>query len=161
MRWKQKTAVGWGVGVGSGGREWGGEWDSGKKICFPNKKDWCGFFAPSLFFPSFCLRWGCVTRKWKVLVQSFPTLFDPMDCSLPGSSCPRNSPGKNTGMGSHSFLQGIFLTQGPNLGLLHCRQILYCLSHQGSPQLGATALFFVCVCVSILFFIFFPIIFIS
>ena len=34
-------------------------------------------------------------------------------------------PGKNTGMGSHSLLQGIFLTQGSNLGLLHCRQILY------------------------------------
>ena len=38
--------------------------------------------------------------------------------------CPWNSPGKNTGMGSHSLLQGIFLTQGSNLGLLHCRQIL-------------------------------------
>ena len=36
-------------------------------------------------------------------------------------------------MDSHSFLQGIFLTQLSNLGLLHCRQILYHLSHQGSP----------------------------
>ena len=36
-------------------------------------------------------------------------------------------------MGSLSLLQGIFLTQGSKLGLLHCRQILYCLSHQGSP----------------------------
>ena len=35
--------------------------------------------------------------------------------------CPGNSPGKNTGMGSHSLLQGIFLTQGLNPGLLHCR----------------------------------------
>ena len=33
----------------------------------------------------------------------------------------------------HALLQGIFLTQESNLGLLHCRQILYCLSHQGSP----------------------------
>ena len=33
----------------------------------------------------------------------------------------------------HSLLQGIFLTQGWNPGLLHCRQILYHLSHQGSP----------------------------
>ena len=41
-----------------------------------------------------------------------------------------NYPGKNTGVVSHSFLQGIFLTQGSNPGLLHCRQILYCLSHQ-------------------------------
>ena len=41
-------------------------------------------------------------------------------------------PGKNIGMNSHSLLQGIFLTQGLNPGLLHCRQIPYCLSHQGS-----------------------------
>ena len=37
-------------------------------------------------------------------------------------------------MGNHSLLRGIFPTQGSNLGLLHCRQIVYCLSHQGSPQ---------------------------
>ena len=36
-------------------------------------------------------------------------------------------------VGCHFFLQGIFLTQGWNLGLLHCRQFLYCLSHDGSP----------------------------
>ena len=36
-------------------------------------------------------------------------------------------------MGSHSLLQGIFLTKGLNMGLLHCRGILYCLSHQRSP----------------------------
>ena len=42
--------------------------------------------------------------------------------------CPWNSPGKNTGVGSHSLLQGIFLTQGLNLGLLHCRQIFFLLS---------------------------------
>ena len=47
--------------------------------------------------------------------------------------CPRNSLGKNTGVGSHSLLQGIFPTQGSNQGLLHCRQIIYRLSHQGSP----------------------------
>ena len=40
-------------------------------------------------------------------------------------------------MGCHSLLQGIFPTQGLNLGLLHCRQILYCLSHLGSPRLGS------------------------
>ena len=40
---------------------------------------------------------------------------------------------KNTGVGSHALLQGIFLTQGSKLHLLHCRQILYHLSHQGSP----------------------------
>ena len=42
--------------------------------------------------------------------------------------CPWNSPVKNTGVGCCSLLQGIFLTQGSNLDLPHCRQILYCLS---------------------------------
>ena len=43
--------------------------------------------------------------------------------------------GQNTGVGSLSLLQQIFPTQGLNPGLLHCRWILYQLSHQGSPQL--------------------------
>ena len=46
--------------------------------------------------------------------------------------CPWDSPGKNPGVDC-SAPQGIFLTQGSNLGLLHYRQILYHLSHQGSP----------------------------
>ena len=66
-------------------------------------------------------------------VQSCPNLCDPMDSSPPGSSVPEDAPGKNTGEGCHAPLQGIFPTQGTDLGLLHCRQILYCLSHQGSP----------------------------
>ena len=58
-----------------------------------------------------------------------PILWDPMDCSLSlGFSS------KNTGVGYHALLQGIFLTQKSNLGLLHCKQIFYCLSHQGSPH---------------------------
>ena len=64
-------------------------------------------------------------RKVKVLVdQSHPALCNAMDCSPPG---------KNTGVGCHFLLQGIFPTQGLDPGLLHCRQILYHLSHQGSP----------------------------
>ena len=47
--------------------------------------------------------------------------------------CPWDSPGKTTGVVCHAFLQGIFPTQGSNPGLPHCRQILYCLRHQGSP----------------------------
>ena len=43
---------------------------------------------------------------------------------------------QNTGVGSLSLLQGIFLTQESNRGLLHCRQILYQLSYQGSPTEG-------------------------
>ena len=45
-----------------------------------------------------------------------------------------NSPSQNTGVGSLSFLQGIFPTQGSNPGLPHCRQILYQRSHKGSPK---------------------------
>ena len=47
-------------------------------------------------------------------------------CEFMGSSW--NSPGQNTGVGSLSFLQGIFPAQGLNPGFLHCRQILYQLS---------------------------------
>ena len=52
-------------------------------------------------------------------LQSYLTLCDPMDCSLPGSSVHGDSPGKNTGVGCHALLQGIFPTQGLNLGLFH------------------------------------------
>ena len=52
-----------------------------------------------------------------------------------GLYSPWNSPGQNTGMGSLSLLQGIFPTQGLNPGLLHCRWILYQLSHKGSPRI--------------------------
>ena len=62
--------------------------------------------------------------------QLCPTL---MDWSPPDASVHGDSPGKNTGVGCHALLQGIFPTQGSNPGLPHCRWILYCLSHQGSP----------------------------
>ena len=67
------------------------------------------------------------------LVAQSPLTLNPMDCSLPGSSVHGYSPGKNTGVGCHVFLQGIFPTQGSNPGLPHCRRFLYRLSHQGSP----------------------------
>ena len=49
--------------------------------------------------------------------------------------CPWNSPGQNTRVGSLSHLQMIFPTQGSNPGLLHCRWILYQLSHKRSPRI--------------------------
>ena len=52
-----------------------------------------------------------------------------------GLFSPWNSPGQNTGAGSLSLLQGIFPTQVSNPGLLHCRLILYQLSHQASPRI--------------------------
>ena len=57
-----------------------------------------------------------------LVIQSYPTLCDPMDYIWPARLlCPRIPPSKNTGVGSHSLLLGIFLTQGLNLGLLYCR----------------------------------------
>ena len=54
-------------------------------------------------------------------------ICDPMDYADPT--------GQNIGVGSHSLLQGIFPTQGLNPGLLHCRQVLYQLSHKESPRI--------------------------
>ena len=58
-----------------------------------------------------------------------------MDCYPQGSSVHGDSPGKNTGMGCHVLLQGIFPTQGLNPGFPHCRWILYHLSQQRSPRI--------------------------
>ena len=112
--------------------------------------------------------------KWVSVTQSWPNLWDTIDCSPPGSSVhgilqarilervampssrgsfqPRIEPRsptlqmdslpsepprkpKNTGVGSRSLLQQIFLTQESNQGLLPYRWILYCLSQQGSPRI--------------------------
>ena len=76
-----------------------------------------------------CLFWSCSTC---LVTQSCLTLCDPMDCSPPGLSVYEDSPGKNTGVGYHALLQGIFPTQGLSPALLHRKRILYCVSHQGS-----------------------------
>ena len=67
-------------------------------------------------------------RKLKV-TQLCPTL------RFHGLHSPWNSPGRNTGVGSLSLLQGISPTQGSNPSLPHCRWILYQLSHKGSPRI--------------------------
>ena len=79
----------------------------------------------------------------KVLVtQSCSTLWDHMHYSPPWTIvlCPWDFPGKNTGMDWHFLLQGIFSTQESNLVLLHCRQILYWLSYEGSPIVFSTSI---------------------
>ena len=58
-----------------------------------------------------------------LVVKSCPTLCHPMEPTR--LLCPWDFPGKNTGVGCHFLLQRIFLTQGLNSHLLHCRQILY------------------------------------
>ena len=77
-----------------------------------------------------------------LVAQSCPTLCNPMDRSLPGSSVRRDSPGKNTGVGCYVLLQEIITTQRLNPGLLHCRWILYChfISLQSLPPLSPSHL---------------------
>ena len=72
--------------------------------------------------------WNSLVFSMKAkATQLCMTLCNPMDC-------PWNSPGQKTGVGYFSLLQGIFPTQGLNPGVLHCRRILYQLSHKGSPR---------------------------
>ena len=66
-------------------------------------------------------------------IQSCSTLCYPMDHSLPGSSVHGILPGKNTGVGCHALLQGLFLTQGLNPCLLHCRRIFLPSEPPGKP----------------------------
>ena len=67
-----------------------------------------------------CIQWVYITCVQNKQVDSLPAE-------------PQGKP-KNTGVGSLSLLQQIFLTQELNWGLLHCRRILYQLSYEGSPQ---------------------------
>ena len=96
------------------------------------------------------------------LVQLCLALCDPIDCSLPGSSVHGILHARILEWVAIPFSRGIFLTQGLNWGLLHCRQILYHLSHQGSPlkpslllQMAKFHIFmteeciYVCVCIFI------------
>ena len=71
---------------------------------------------------------SCCCDLVSKLLYYFTTLWT-VACRL---LCPWDFPGKNTGVDCHFLLQGIFMTQGSNASLLHCRQLLYQLCHQGS-----------------------------
>ena len=82
---------------------------------------------------------SCAMKVWKKVkslsrVQLFAT---PWTVACIRLLCPWDFLGKSTGVGCHFLLQGIFLTQGSNPSLPHCRQTLYPLSHQGSPNSGS------------------------
>ena len=92
----------------------------------------------AMVFP--VVMYGCESRTIRkdaggggLVAKSCLTLVTPwtVACQVP---LPLDSPGKNTGVGCHFLLQGIFLTQESNPGLLHCRQSLYQLSYKGSPR---------------------------
>ena len=84
----------------------------------------------------------------QIYLYSLPTRLVTVSCSVVPNSlrphelqptrlfCPWDFPGKDIGVGCHFLLQGIFPTQGLNLGLLHVRQILYWLNYKGSHKEG-------------------------
>ena len=74
------------------------------------------------------------TKKNKLQCSASPSVVS-NSLQLRGLYRPWNSPGQNTGVGNFSLLQGLFPTQGSNPGLLHCRRILYQVSHKGSPRI--------------------------
>ena len=87
------------------------------KLDFPGKNTGVGF----------CVLW--------LVTKSFLTLCDLMNSSLSGRSVQGGSPDKNTGVGHHVLLHGIFPTQGSNSGLHYCRQIIYHLNQQRRPRI--------------------------
>ena len=95
------------------------------------------YFGALMFCAYTCIT---ITSSWWtdlfvlcLVTQSCLTLWDPTGSNTPGSSVHGDSPGNNTKVGCHAFLQGIFPIQGSNPGLTHGRWILYHLSHRGSP----------------------------
>ena len=104
---------------------------------------------------NYAYRWiKCKTHKENSFWLGYRTIrcFSVIRCSVMSNSlwphgrwptrllCPWHSPGKNIGMCSHSLLQEVFLTHGLNPSFLHCRQILYHLSHQRSSRCFKAAL---------------------
>ena len=78
--------------------------------------------------------WNCIFIT-SLLIQVKVVQSCLTDSLRPHGYSPWNSLGQNTGVGSLSLLQRILPTQGSNPGLLHCRWILYQLSHKGSPRI--------------------------
>ena len=109
-----------------------------KSISFGFHFPGCGFRGKSnslSLTPSSLPKPEKVKGKGKSLrrVRLFATPWTPTTLLRPW-----DFPSKNTGVGCHRLLQTIFLTQGSNPGLLHCRQTLYCLSYQGSHQFAVS-----------------------
>ena len=79
-------------------------------------------------------------RKSKCSCSVVSSALQPHGLQPAGLLCPWDSLGKKPGIGCHFLLQGNFLIQGLNPRLLHCRQILYRLSHQGRVFMFRTSL---------------------
>ena len=121
------------------------EYQSGLPCSPPRDLPNPGMEPTSLMSPALAGRFFTTTATWEALKQSLAHYKVSMwseRCSVMSDSLrPHelysswNSSGQNTGVGSLSHLQGLLPIQGSNPGLLHCRQILYCLSHQGGPYI--------------------------
>ena len=105
----------------------------------------CSFIlCPSAYKVLFVPSKSLFPWKWKWSHSVLSDSFQPHGWQPTRLCCPWDFPGKNTGMGCHFLLQGIFPTQGSNLGLLYCRQTIYHLSHQGSPFLVLCKFWWLC-----------------
>ena len=92
----------------------------------PHQSAFCHYHSPMRQLSSITSCWGLVTKLCAVLLLTHG--LEPA-----WLLCPWDFPGKSIGVGCHFLLQGIFPTHRSNPGLLHYRQTLYHLSHQGSP----------------------------
>ena len=107
--------------------------------------------CPYLYARTPLVKAKAVDIKFKVKVKSLSHvwLFEtPWTVACTRLLHPWDFPGKSTRVGCHFLLQGIFLTQGSNPGLLHCRQTLYPLSHQGSQSIVQMVPLFLLFCSS-------------
>ena len=120
---------------------WGGRWEGNigrRGKCVPRADSYRHMAKPSQCHKAIILQlsklifFNVLVFKVKVKSLSHVQLLRTHGLQPTRLLCPRDFPGKSTGVGCHFLLQKIFLTQGLNPGLLHCRQTLYHLSHQGS-----------------------------
>ena len=113
-----------------------GEWSSWNFLgCWKYSISWSGWWLQGAYNYKKIYFTVCIKIT---TVYVFHLTEQSENCSVVSDSLqlhePWNSPGQNTGVGSLSFLQRIFPTQGSISGLLHCRWIVYQLSHKGSPR---------------------------
>ena len=109
---------------------WSCDHNEGSEHLYRPPVSLCPLVIPTPVLPSLLLRWWW---WWFSRFKLCPTLLWPRGLYPAGLLCPWGSPGKNTAVGCHFILQGIFLTQGSNPHLLHWQADSLLLSPWGSP----------------------------